>query len=589
MAATVTISHGAKWEDVAADRQRHRDATITELDPPLPDLHSDKIPLNTTGIPKTILTDREIQITNSNVEDLIPKIASGEWSATTVIKAFLRRAGLAQKLTNCITELLPKRALKRATELDSYLATHKKPVGPLHGVPISVKEHIGMKGRDLNAGFVAWVGRVAEEDALILQYLWDAGAVFYARTTQPQTLMHLETSNNLYGVTTNPYNTTLSAGGSSGGEGALLGLRGSVLGIGSDIGGSIRSPAGANGLFGFKPTSRRLPDSGWSATMLQNESIIAAIGPLSTSLEGLRLFTKAVLDRRPWIREPGLVAMDWRDGREMLGLGRGGSRKIRIGVLWDDGVVRPHPPVLRALTEMVEKLRECERVELVDWKPWKHDVAWEILAKLYMSDGGAEEKAALAASGEPWRPLSKFILLDNPHMREHTIASLWEALGERNAYRARYAQLWNETVVPTGHNNNNNNDNSGEAEAAVVDAILCPVLPGAAAKLDTSRYWGYTAHWNLLDYPALVFPVGADRVAEPDPGREALYAYPPDYEPRGDADRYNWDLWREHGAEGYRDAPISLQLVGRRYDDEKLFEVLKVVLEGAGLPATCAP
>lgn len=101
--------------------------------------------------------------------------------------------------TNCITELLPTKALERAAALDAYLAEHKKPIGPLHGIPVSVKEHIGMEGLDLNAGFVSWVGTVADEDAQILQILWKAGAVFYARTTQPQSLMHLETSSNLYG------------------------------------------------------------------------------------------------------------------------------------------------------------------------------------------------------------------------------------------------------------------------------------------------------------------------------------------------------------------------------------------------------
>jgi amidase len=98
-----------------------------------------------------------------------------------------------------VTELLPKRALERASYLDNYLKTHGKPVGPLHGIPISVKEHIGMEDCDLNAGFVAWVGNHCAEDAHILQILWAAGAVFYVRTTQPQALMHLETSGNIYG------------------------------------------------------------------------------------------------------------------------------------------------------------------------------------------------------------------------------------------------------------------------------------------------------------------------------------------------------------------------------------------------------
>lgn len=197
--ATVTIAGGATWQDVAADRQRYRDATIAEVDPPVPELSLENIPLNTTGIPKSVLTEEEIKITSTNVEELVKKIVSGEWTSTVVAKAFLRRAGLAQKLSNCITELLSKKALERAAELDQYLVTNKRPIGPLHGVPISVKEHMGFKGGDANAGFVGWVGQVPEEDSLILQYLWDAGAVFYARTTQPQTLMQLETSSNLYG------------------------------------------------------------------------------------------------------------------------------------------------------------------------------------------------------------------------------------------------------------------------------------------------------------------------------------------------------------------------------------------------------
>jgi amidase len=141
--------------------------------------------------------------------------------------------------TNCITELLPDRALARAKELDAYLRQHGRPIGPLHGLPISVKEMIGMKDLGLNAGYVAWWGKVATEDAHVLQILWNAGAVIHARTTEPQSMMHLETDSNLYGVTVNPYNRNVSSGGSSGGEGALIGMRGSSLGIGSDVGGKI--------------------------------------------------------------------------------------------------------------------------------------------------------------------------------------------------------------------------------------------------------------------------------------------------------------------------------------------------------------
>lgn len=132
---------------------------------------------------------------------------------------------------------MPDRSLERAHYLDTYFEQHGTPIGPLHGLPISVKEHIGIKGLRLHGSYISSWDRVANEDAHILQILANAGAIFYVRTTQPQTIMHLETSSNFYGTTVNPYNSDLSSGGSSGGEGALVALGGSCLGIGSDVGG----------------------------------------------------------------------------------------------------------------------------------------------------------------------------------------------------------------------------------------------------------------------------------------------------------------------------------------------------------------
>ncbi|KAI0380374.1 amidase [Hypomontagnella monticulosa] len=563
VAATVTIASGAKWQDVAADRQRHRDTTIAEVRPPVPELRAEDIPINTTAIPKKLLAEEEIKITNTDVEVLVKKIASGEWSSTTVAGAFLRRAALAQKLTNCVTELLPKRALERAAELDQYLAVNKKPVGPLHGIPISVKEHLGIKGEDLNAGYVSWVGQVAEEDALIVQCLVEAGAVIFARTTEPQTLMQIETSTNLYGTTVNPFNTTLTPGGSSGGEGALIGLRGSILGIGTDIGGSIRVPAANNGLFGFKPTTMRLPTYGWSIAMAGAESILGVTGPISTSLEGLNLFTKSIVDRKPWLKQPSLVTLDWRDPTTYFP-----DRKLRVGVIYDDGVVRPHPPILRAVTELVGKLKQSPNIEVVDWKPWRHDLAWSVIANLYYPDGGAEIRTAIQASGEPWCGLAKF-MLENPFVKDHTIPTLWEGIYAREDYRLQYAKLWNETAASS-------------PDGKPVDVILCPAGPGVAPKHGASKYWGYTSQWNLLDYPAIIFPT-ADAVGASE--REALYEYPANYKPLNDRDEENYGLWKEHGVQGFKDAPISLQLVARRYDDEKLFRAMQILLEEARLPS----
>ncbi|PSN70225.1 putative glutamyl-tRNA amidotransferase subunit A [Corynespora cassiicola Philippines] len=539
---------GMTWQEIANKAQQHRDATIALVEPPIPDI--EHLPLNSTPIPKTILTPAEISITESDPADLVSKLASGTLSSSEVTKAFLRRAALAQKLTNCVTELLTTAALERAAYLDAYLEEHGNPVGPLHGLPISVKEHVGMKGLAVNAGFISWHDKVADADAHILDILFAAGAVFYVRTTQPQTLMHLETSTNFYGTTVNPYNRDLTSGGSSGGEGALVGIRGSCLGIGTDIGGSIRSPAANNGVYGLRPTSYRLPMEGLSATMLGQEQVVPVIGPLSPSLDGVKLFMKTLIDAQPWVREPSLIPIPWRTESQLTPLFSSG-KKLRIGLLLDDGVVKPHPPVVRALKAVAEKLKDVPGIDIVEWEPYKHDYAWDIISSLYFCDGGSEEIAAMEESGEPWRPLSEFIL-KQPNVKKHGIRDVWDWTMKREGYKAEYSQL----LASRG-----------------VDMILCPVGPGVAPQHDTSRYWGYTSQWNLLDYPALVAPV-----TKVDPNLDLAEA---GYKPRNEKDKYNYELY---SPKKYLNAPVSLQLVGRRYDDEKVIETWEYIKEKIGLP-----
>jgi amidase len=134
----------------------------------------------------------------------------------------------------------------------------------------------------------------------------------------------------------------------------------------------------------------------------------------------------------------------------------------------------------------------------------------------------------------------------------------------------------------------------GGEDAGVVDVVLCPVGPGCAPPLNCARYWGYTSQWNLLDYPAAVFPTGLKCGTGDVVDR--------DYVPRNEHDRYNHELCKSCSREGmaktslltsiaraddpkrYVDAPISLQLVGRRYEDEKVIEALEMITEVAGLP-----
>ncbi|KAK4939357.1 hypothetical protein LTR10_020344 [Elasticomyces elasticus] len=527
----------APWQEVAQSAQSLRDRSIADIQPAIPEVPSHaNLPLNTTSIPRKLLGDFELKITETPPEELLQLLSLGQLSSVEVVTAFLRRAGIAQKLTNCVTEVLPKAAIERAKYLDDYLETYKKPIGPLHGLPISVKEHIGMKGLGLNGGFVGWWDHVGSEDAHILQLLQNAGCVLYVRTTQPQCLMHLETANNLYGVTVNPQ----------------------LLGIGTDIGGSIRSPSANNGIWGFKPTSYRLPMGGMTAPMTGQEQIVAVVGPMSGSFEGCHIFMKTLIDQKPWLTDPALLPMPWTYPPTSSYLMKpDGKRKLKIGIIWSDGVVKPHPPVIRAIKELTSKLKTIPEVELVDWKPYKHDLAWEIISSLYFCDGAKQEKEALASSGEPWLPLTEFIIKEQPQVpnREFTISEVWERTVKRDDYRKAYAKVWNETAH----------------DDYPVDVILCPVGPGAAPPLDQSRYWGYTSQWNLLDYPALIFPV-----TQVDPEKDPVET---GYQPMNAKDGFNYKLYEP---EKYVDAPVSLQLVGRRYEDEKVFEAMEFIKKSVG-------
>jgi Asp-tRNA(Asn)/Glu-tRNA(Gln) amidotransferase A subunit family amidase len=112
--------------------------------------------------------------------------------------------------------------------------------------------------------------------------------------------------------------------------------------------------------------------------MAGEEQIVPCIGPLSTSLEGIQLFTRTVIAAKPWLREPSLIPLEWKDMRELW---KEGGKKLKVAVLWDDEIVRPHPPITRALKDVVDKLKSSSKFEVVDWKPYKHDLSWEIIVR----------------------------------------------------------------------------------------------------------------------------------------------------------------------------------------------------------------
>ncbi|CAF1200860.1 unnamed protein product [Rotaria sp. Silwood1] len=527
-----------------------RDASIPK-DSLLGNAMPDSSVLDVTNIPRQcgLLSNDEITITeNYTATQLVNLLAKGQLTAEQVIRAYLKRAGIAHQLTNCATEFFGEEAIDRAKYLDKEFKRRGGPVGPLHGLPISVKDLITMRGRRINSGWIKWINRIGEDDALTLKILYEAGAIFYVRTTQPQGLMHLECSSPIYGTTVNPFNRNLTSGGSTGGEGALLGLKGSPMGIGTDIGGSIRSPAANNGIYGLKPTTFRIPRMGVTGAQMGKESIIGTMGPLTRAREDINLFMKTVLDTIPWLRDPSLVPIPWRS----IELD---SKNLTVAVMWDDAVVHPHPPITRALHETVEHLKKFG-IRVIDWEPIDHQKGWDIISALYYCNGGEEERNLMKEVNEQPLPLTEWIL-NQPQVKNRDWIEMNELIVQRENYRQRYAHIWNEREASLNSS---------------IDCLLTPVGPSAAPQHGTAKWWGYTSTWNLLDYPAAVFPVTTVDLV-----KDQIEI---DYKPRNTLDEENFKLYKS--AQSYANAPISLQVVCRRYNDEKVMKCVEIIERAMG-------
>jgi amidase len=135
-----------------------------------------------------------------------------------------------------LSDTLFPEAIISAKALDTYFSSTGKPIGPLHGLPISLKDNFNIIGKDSTLGFVAWVNDPATYNSTLADLLINAGAILYVKTNVPTAMMIAETVNNVFGRTTNPRNRSLTPGGSSGGESALIAFGGSPLGVGTDIG-----------------------------------------------------------------------------------------------------------------------------------------------------------------------------------------------------------------------------------------------------------------------------------------------------------------------------------------------------------------
>ncbi|KAJ7130606.1 amidase signature domain-containing protein [Mycena epipterygia] len=301
--------------------------------------------------------------TRSTAHEIVTNIERGVWTASQVLEAFIAQSLVAHSATNCITEVLFEYGRKRAKELDVEFEKTNRLKGPLHGVPISVKVQDDIEGYDTTIGFISCIDKPAQSNADVrsahivlamnfdfafqfVQSMLDAGAVPFVKTNVPQTMYSYECNNPIWGRTSNPYNAAYSSGGSSGGEACMLSLDASVIGLGSDIAGSLRIPAAYCGIYSLKPGVGRISDCGAKESFPGFDGIKSVCGPMARCMDDLELACRVSFGA------PGaynnLPPVPFRD----VAL----PTKLRFGYYTSDGVIKASPACIRAVKKTINAL-----------------------------------------------------------------------------------------------------------------------------------------------------------------------------------------------------------------------------------------
>jgi len=286
---------------------------------------------------------------DSTVAELTEALGSKKVSPGELVRAHLDRIRQLQPKLNAITHLDPESALAEARAAEQKIQRHE-PLGPLHGIPLTVKSCIDVRGWPTPAGSLVRRSEVATKDAALVCRLRSAGAILLGNTNTPEFLMNYETDNLLQGKTSNPWNVAYSAGGSSGGEASAISSGCSVAGIGSDGGGSIRVPAHFCGICGLKPTPGRVPGAGHFPAEHEFFPWLGVVGPMARTVADLGSVFAVVADSAPRNR-PSAPDPAKMPAPENL-------RGLRIGILEEENTLGRPTPGTRAAVQQAAKLFE---------------------------------------------------------------------------------------------------------------------------------------------------------------------------------------------------------------------------------------
>lgn len=441
-------------------------------------------------------------------------VAAGEISALQVCEAQLARIAEVEPLINAVAVPLYEQALAAAREADARQARGDK-LGPLHGVPVTVKECFHVAGTSSTLGLLHRKNAIQPEDGILVHRLREAGAILLAKTNVPQLMLWHECDNPLYGRTNNPWDLERTPGGSTGGEAALIAARGSPLGLGNDLGGSIRVPAHFCGIFGLKPTCRRLPRGGVAGTFQGMESLLSSPGPLARSVEDLALFMRVLSSGGS--DSPNDPALPPLPEPTMIDVG-----KLRIGWWDEDGVFAASPAVKRAVQDAATALAG-RGATVVPFQPNNLEEFFHIYLGLLGADAGDHGRRLAGSEPLDWR-LKKLLRLARlpGYLRGPLVFSLRQTGQQefaRLVSRARPASA-SEYWQLTHRLRELQRGFWKQAVEAGIDVFLSPphALPAIPHRkpIDLVAAAGYAFLMNSLDAPAGVVPLTLVRPDEED-------------------------------------------------------------------------
>ncbi|XP_025759019.1 vitamin D3 hydroxylase-associated protein [Oreochromis niloticus] len=490
-----------------------------------------------------------------SLSELTKQLKEGSLTPEDVFYSYMEKTLALNKKLNCCTEVLLE-------SLDQLKTVGSNKDGLLYGVPVSIKENVAFKDHDCSCGVIINLDQPVEKDSVLVQVLKKQGAIPFVKTNLPQALLSYDCSNPIYGQTVNPHNPQKTSGGSSGGEGALIGGGGSLLGIGTDIGGSIRIPASFCGICGFKPTAGRLSLQGVRPIYRGQKTVSSSAGPMARDVDSLALCMQALLCDHMFSLDPTVPPLPFN-----MEIYRS-SRPLRIGYLENDGYTQPSPSMARGVRE-VKALLEQAGHTFVPYCPLKmNEIVPELWLRGLLADGTTSLLQKL--KGGPVDPCLKPQVFEYrlPKWLKKIISFLLKPVSPRTSARisalcgvGSVPELWKQHAAVEDYIH----ETIAHWRSCKIDVLLCPVIGPAFNFLycgKTSVNTNYTFLYNLLNFPAGVVTVSTVTAED----EEEFEHYP---------NKFN-KVFKEAVAGG-EGLPVAVQCVALPWQDELCLHFMKEV------------